>query len=118
MMYPPNQISTGLAQCTKTLVEEMLQGIYVCSDFDIVYLEMDLLVDEKRDLTFKYCHVTFTFRGMAKHSFEKDMLTDLDKQIDELKDLNAEERQALKEWSEFFDGKYDVVGRLVNEASR
>lgn len=53
-------------------------------------------------------------RGLAKHSFERDILTDLDKPIDDLEDLNAEERQSLKEWSEFFSGKYTVVGRLTH----
>jgi membrane-associated progesterone receptor component len=54
-------------------------------------------------------------RGMAKHSFDKDMLTDLDKPIDTLDDLTAEERQALKEWEEFFSNKYTCIGRLMNE---
>lgn len=57
-----------------------------------------------------------SFRGMAKHSFDKEMLTDLDKPIDELKDLNQEERNALDEWEQFFTNKYTMVGRLVNEA--
>ena len=39
---------------------------------------------------------------MAKHSFAEEMLTDLDNPIDDLKDLNAEERQALNEWAQFF----------------
>lgn len=51
---------------------------------------------------------------MAKHSFEKEMLTDLDKPIDLLEDLNQEERQALDEWEQFFTNKYTCVGTLVN----
>lgn len=49
---------------------------------------------------------------MAKHSFAEEMLTDLDKPIDDLKDLNAEERQALNEWAQFFEERYTLVGSL------
>jgi membrane-associated progesterone receptor component len=51
---------------------------------------------------------------MAKHSFDKEMLQDLDKPIDKLEDLDQEERNALKEWEEFFTSKYAIVGSLVN----
>jgi membrane-associated progesterone receptor component len=53
-------------------------------------------------------------RGMAKHSFDLEMLQDLNMPIDELKDLNNEERESLREWEEFFSSKYPVVGKLVN----
>lgn len=53
-------------------------------------------------------------RGMAKHSFELDMLTDLSKEVDRLLDLDEDERQALGEWLAFFRGKYPVIGRLIN----
>lgn len=53
-------------------------------------------------------------RGMAKHSFDEDMIQDLDKPIDLLQDLNEEERVALKEWEDFFSSKYTIVGSLVN----
>ncbi len=43
------------------------------------------------------------------------MLTDLDKPIDKLDDLNDEEREALREWSDFFTGKYMIVGSLIEE---
>jgi membrane-associated progesterone receptor component len=52
---------------------------------------------------------------MAKNSFDKEMLTDLDKPIDKLDDLNDEEREALREWSDFFTGKYMIVGSLIEE---
>jgi membrane-associated progesterone receptor component len=53
-------------------------------------------------------------RGLAKASFDADMLTDLDKPIDLLQDLTDEERGALDEWAAFFQGKYRHVGALVN----
>jgi membrane-associated progesterone receptor component len=51
---------------------------------------------------------------MAKHSFDEEMLTSLDEPIDDLKDLNTEEKEALQEWSKFFEEKYEVVGYLIN----
>ena len=62
-------------------------------------------------------HVLVLVRGMAKHSFDKEMLTDLEKPIDDLKDLNDQERQALAEWEEFFTNKYVCVGKLVENQS-
>lgn len=52
-------------------------------------------------------------RGLAKGSFDAEMLTDLDKPIDKLDDLTEEEKTAVKDWKAHFDGKYLVVGRLV-----
>lgn len=54
-------------------------------------------------------------RGLAKHSFDPDMLTPLDKPIDTLKDLNAEEFEALDKWAEFFGEKYVFCGKLVDD---
>jgi membrane-associated progesterone receptor component len=53
-------------------------------------------------------------RGMAKNSFDLEMLTDLDKPMDELNDLTEEEKGSLKEWGQFFENKYMCVGTLVN----
>lgn len=56
-------------------------------------------------------------RGLAKNSFEEDMLTDPSKPLDLLEDLNDEEKRSLKDWAGHFEGKYMLVGRLVNEGS-
>lgn len=56
-------------------------------------------------------------RGLAKNSFDEDMLTDLDKPIDKLEGLNEEELGALAGWASHFEGKYLLVGRLVEEGS-
>ena len=53
-------------------------------------------------------------RGLAKNSFDQNVLTPLDQPIDLLKDLNDEEKQALDEWEQFFINKYTLVGHLVN----
>lgn len=56
-------------------------------------------------------------RGLAKHSFDRDMLTaDLDGPLDPLDNLDGEELEALQGWEERFNGKYLVVGRLVSAA--
>lgn len=53
-------------------------------------------------------------RGLAKGSFDADMLTeDLNGPLDTLTDLNAEELEALRGWEERFGEKYLVVGKLV-----
>ncbi|BEI81208.1 hypothetical protein CcaverHIS002_0203680 [Cutaneotrichosporon cavernicola] len=52
-------------------------------------------------------------RGMAKQSFDEDMLTDLDKPLDNLKDLTAAEIDNMHGWHDHFSNKYKVVGRLV-----
>lgn len=56
-------------------------------------------------------------RGLAKNSFDEEMLTDLDKPIDTLSDLTDEEKESLAGWANHFEGKYLLVGRLVNEGS-
>ncbi|KAF8245264.1 cytochrome b5 [Wilcoxina mikolae CBS 423.85] len=56
-------------------------------------------------------------RGLAKNSFDQDMLTDFDKPLDLLDDLNDEEKGSLRDWAAHFEGKYLLVGRLVNEGS-
>ncbi|KAJ3112758.1 hypothetical protein HDU96_004212 [Phlyctochytrium bullatum] len=52
-------------------------------------------------------------RGLAKESFDKEMLSDPNGPIDKLEDLSAEEWEALKQWANFFEGKYNPVGFLV-----
>ncbi|KAJ3217868.1 hypothetical protein HDU67_007154 [Dinochytrium kinnereticum] len=52
-------------------------------------------------------------RGLAKESFDKEMLTDPEGSIDKLEDLMADEWEALKGWAGFFQGKYNHVGFLV-----
>lgn len=37
-------------------------------------------------------------RGLAKNSFDLDMLTDPNEPIDKLEDLNADEWESLREW--------------------
>lgn len=37
-------------------------------------------------------------RGLAKNSFDLDMLTDPNEAIDKLEDLNADEWESLREW--------------------
>ncbi|KAK9249020.1 cytochrome b5-like heme/steroid binding domain-containing protein [Lipomyces tetrasporus] len=54
-------------------------------------------------------------RGLAKGSFDEDMLTPIDMRIDTLEDLNEEEIQALNDWEQHFAGKYLRCGELVEE---
>lgn len=56
-------------------------------------------------------------RGLAKNSFDEEMLTPIDKPIDTLEDLSSEERRSLADWKGHFEGKYLLVGKLVNEGS-
>nr|KAJ3419333.1 bifunctional endoribonuclease/protein kinase ire1 [Polyrhizophydium stewartii] len=44
-------------------------------------------------------------RGLAKNSFELDMLSPIDGPIDKLADLAPHEREALAEWKHFYLGK-------------
>jgi len=52
-------------------------------------------------------------RGMAKQSFDLDMLTDVDKPIDKLADLDAGETENMNGWISHFTYKYGIVGKLV-----
>lgn len=54
-------------------------------------------------------------RGMAKQSFDQDMLTPLNQPIDDLADLSHAERNNMKEWEAHFTAKYPVVGELVEQ---
>lgn len=55
-------------------------------------------------------------RGLAKNSFDLNMLTPLDQPIDDLKNLTKEEIESLDNWEEHFEMKYKIVGTL-NEPS-
>ncbi|KAJ3120933.1 hypothetical protein HK098_004117 [Nowakowskiella sp. JEL0407] len=52
-------------------------------------------------------------RGLAKNSFDEDMLSDPAGKIDTLEDLEEDEKQSLKEWAQFMENKYTVVGYLI-----
>lgn len=54
-------------------------------------------------------------RGLAKNSFDADMLTPVNQPIDKLEDLDDEEKAALDGWHDMFTGKYVLCGKLVNE---
>lgn len=53
-------------------------------------------------------------RGLALNSFDPSVLTAVEKPLDTLEDLNAEEKESLDNWESHFDGKYKVVGTLHN----
>lgn len=53
-------------------------------------------------------------RGLACGSFDEEMLTkDLDGPLDDLKDLDGEQMEAMRGWEERFEEKYLIVGKLV-----
>jgi len=52
-------------------------------------------------------------RGMAKQSFDEDMLTPVDQRIDKLENMDASEIENMNGWVEHFTYKYIIVGRLV-----
>ena len=53
-------------------------------------------------------------RGLACGSFDEDMLTkNLHGPLDDLKDLDKDQLEALQDWEDRFSEKYLVVGRLV-----
>ncbi len=55
-------------------------------------------------------------RGLALGSFDEDVLTlDLDGELDDLGDLDDEQKESLDGWEERFRGKYLCVGRLVSK---
>jgi len=53
-------------------------------------------------------------RGMAKQSFDPDVLTPLDQPLDKLDDLRSDEIDNMKGWIEHFSNKYIICGKLVN----
>ena len=57
-------------------------------------------------------------RGLACGSFDEDMLTkNLDRPLDDLDDLDDDQKEALNGWEEKFAEKYLVVGKLVSVGS-
>ncbi|KAK0567513.1 Dihydrodipicolinate synthase [Tilletia horrida] len=54
-------------------------------------------------------------RGMAKQSFDLEMLTPLDQPLDKLDDLTPAELNNMREWIGHFSAKYAQVGVLVEE---
>ncbi|KAJ3739248.1 cytochrome b5-like heme/steroid binding domain-containing protein [Lentinula detonsa] len=52
-------------------------------------------------------------KGMAKQSFDLDMLTPIDQPLDKLTDLQPDEIDNMKGWVEHFSNKYIVCGKLV-----
>lgn len=53
-------------------------------------------------------------RGLASGSFDEDMLTkNLHGPLDDLKDLDQSQLEALQDWEDRFVEKYLVVGKLV-----
>ncbi|KAI9311079.1 cytochrome b5-like heme/steroid binding domain-containing protein [Dichotomocladium elegans] len=52
-------------------------------------------------------------RGLAKNSFDLEMITEPSLPIDKLEDLTPEEWESLREWEQHFASKYLLVGKLV-----
>ncbi|KIJ31439.1 hypothetical protein M422DRAFT_214262 [Sphaerobolus stellatus SS14] len=52
-------------------------------------------------------------RGMAKQSFDVEMLTPIDEPLDKLQDLDASEIENMRGWVEHFTNKYIICGKLV-----
>ncbi|KAI8368427.1 hypothetical protein EDC96DRAFT_574280 [Choanephora cucurbitarum] len=57
-------------------------------------------------------------RGLAKNSFDEDMLVDPKGPIDRLEDLSAEEWDSLREWEQHFATKYTLVVSLLSVQDR
>ncbi|KAI8883371.1 cytochrome b5, partial [Backusella circina FSU 941] len=56
-------------------------------------------------------------RGLAKNSFDADMMADPKGAIDKLEDLEADEWESLREWENLFSGKYILAGKLVENTN-
>ncbi|WRT64301.1 uncharacterized protein IL334_001233 [Kwoniella shivajii] len=54
-------------------------------------------------------------RGMAKQSFETEMLNPIEGPLDKLEDLTQAEIDNMRGWHEHFEKKYIVCGELVEE---
>lgn len=52
-------------------------------------------------------------RGMAKQSFDVEMLTPIDQPLDKLTDLRQDEIDNMNGWIEHFSSKYIICGKLV-----
>ncbi|CAG8451816.1 10253_t:CDS:2 [Acaulospora morrowiae] len=55
-------------------------------------------------------------RGLAKNSFDMDVLTPIDQPLDTLEDLTKDEIESLNEWHAHFANKYECIGRLINNS--
>jgi len=53
-------------------------------------------------------------RGMAKQSFDLDMLTPVDQPLDKLDDLTPEDLDNMRGWMDHFSNKYIICGKLVS----
>ncbi|KAJ1981502.1 Dihydrodipicolinate synthase [Dimargaris verticillata] len=53
-------------------------------------------------------------RGLAKGSFEADVIPAVDGPVDPLDDLDADERSALLDWEKLFISKYPQIGTVAN----
>ncbi|KAG6334817.1 hypothetical protein ID866_4269 [Astraeus odoratus] len=57
-------------------------------------------------------------RGMAKQSFDMEMLTPIDQPLDKLEDLAPDEIENMRGWIDHFSNKYIICGKLVeNDAA-
>ncbi|KAF8197053.1 cytochrome b5-like heme/steroid binding domain-containing protein [Pholiota molesta] len=56
-------------------------------------------------------------RGMAKQSFDIDMLTPVDQPLDKLDDLKQDEIDNMKGWIDHFSNKYIICGKLVENGA-
>ncbi|TFY56180.1 hypothetical protein EVJ58_g7796 [Rhodofomes roseus] len=56
-------------------------------------------------------------RGMAKQSFDLEMLTPLDQPLDKLDDLTPDEIENMRGWMDHFSNKYIVCGKLVENGA-
>ncbi|KIL57771.1 hypothetical protein M378DRAFT_194181 [Amanita muscaria Koide BX008] len=52
-------------------------------------------------------------RGMARQSFDLDVLTPIDQPLDKLTDLKSDELDNMKAWYDHFSNKYIICGKLV-----
>ncbi|CAA7267834.1 unnamed protein product [Cyclocybe aegerita] len=56
-------------------------------------------------------------RGMAKQSFDVEMLTPVDQPLDTLADLKPDEIENMKGWIDHFSNKYIICGKLVENGA-
>ncbi|KAJ7207903.1 cytochrome b5-like heme/steroid binding domain-containing protein [Mycena pura] len=56
-------------------------------------------------------------RGMAKQSFDVEMLTPVDQPLDKLNDLQQDEIENMRGWIDHFSNKYIICGKLVESGS-
>ncbi|KAI9333496.1 cytochrome b5-like heme/steroid binding domain-containing protein [Pilaira anomala] len=52
-------------------------------------------------------------RGLAKNSFDPEMMVDPYGPIDKLEDLEEDDWESLREWENLFERKYIRVGKLI-----